>query len=318
MIALVTGGTGFIGTNLIMRLLAEGHEVRVIDIAVPDGFRAAIKGHKVKVERADVCTLRRRAMDALCKDVHVIFHLAALGSVPRSIKRPMEVYKANVEGTLAVLERARKSTINRLIFASSSSVYGDTKVLPKHESMPAQPQSPYAASKLIGELYCQQYARHFAVPAVALRLFNVFGAHQRADVEYPALIPIWIRTLLQGKRCTAFGSLETSRDWTHVDNVVDAMLRVANVSADRVVGRVFNVGTGRRSSLRHVHRCLCAMLTRPYNIKCLPKRAGDVQHSLADISALREAVAYVPRVGFGTGLRMTLKWWKQQANAQTP
>jgi len=302
----VTGGAGFIGSHIVCRLVQDGHEVRVIDNLAT--------GHKENLQEVldrieffghDVCDAQglRRAFGG----AEAVFHQAALASVPRSVENPLATNRANVEGTLQVLEAARHCGVRRVVFASSSSVYGDAPALPKREDMPPAPKSPYAASKLAGELYCQVYAGLFGVETVALRYFNVFGPRQDPGSQYAAVVPLFIKSVLEGSRPTVYGDGEQSRDFTYVDNVVEANLLAAG--APGASGTVMNIGGGSRYTLNELLRLLGRIAGVTVNPLYVPRRAGDVLHSEADISRARQVLGYAPQVGLEEGLRRTVEWY---------
>jgi len=304
----VTGGAGFIGSHLVRRLVQEQHRLRVVDDlssgCIPnmgDDARA------VTFIKGSVCDapLLERAFDG----ADVVFHQAAVPSVQRSVQDPLATNRANVQGTLQVLEAARKRGVRRVVYASSSSVYGDAAALPKSEDMCPAPASPYAASKLGGELYCRVYAELFGVETVALRYFNVFGPRQDPESQYAAVIPLFITALLGGRRPMVFGDGEQSRDFTYVDNVVDANLLAANAPVSP--GLAVNIGCGVRVTLNEVLRLLGEMLGVDAQADHAEERPGDVKHSQADIGLARKALGYEPRIGFEEGLRRTVEWYKE-------
>jgi len=303
----VTGGAGFIGSNIVRRLVADGHEVRVLD-DFSTGRLINLEGLEGKLStfEGDICdsALLEKAFDG----ADYVLHQAALPSVQRSVEDPLETNRVNVEGTLKVLEAARKASVKRVVYASSSSVYGDTPTLPKREDMTPQPRSPYAISKLAGEYYCRVYNDVFGLETVSLRYFNVFGPRQSPDSQYAAVIPIFIRCALEGKPVTVFGDGEQSRDFTYIDNVVQANLLAAE--AESVPGQVFNVGCGVRFTLNGLLDILESILDKRIERRYTSSRPGDVKHSQADITRARELLAYEPRVGFEEGLRSTAEWYR--------
>jgi len=306
----VTGGAGFIGSHIVCRLLADGHEVRVVD-DFSTGRRENLSGvgSAAAMFEGDVCDTEvlRRAFDG----AECVFHQAALASVQRSVEDPISTNRANVVGTLQVLRTAHECGVRRVVFASSSSVYGDAPTLPKHERMTPAPKSPYAVSKLAGEHYCRVYAEVFGLETVALRYFNVFGPRQDPASEYAAVVPIFITSLLRGSQPTVFGDGEQSRDFTYVDNVVDANLLAA--AAKGASGMALNVGCGTRCTLNE----LLAMLGRIIGCEVRPTyaepRPGDVKHSQADIALARRTLGYEPSIGVEEGLRRTLEWHRAEA-----
>lgn len=302
---LVTGGAGFIGSHLCERLLRDGHRVRVLDnfSSGKEENLSALSG-PIEVVRGDVrdSTALGRAMEG----AHVAFHQAAIGSVPRSVDDPVSTHEANVSGTLNVLLAARDKGVRRVVYASSSSVYGQTPDLPKREDMAPQPVSPYALSKLAGEWYATVCYRVYGVEAISLRYFNIFGPRQDPDSEYAAVIPRFISALLEGRAPTIYGDGLQTRDFTYVDNVVEANLLAAE--ARDVAGDVFNIACGGRYSLTD----LLARLNEIVGVKVepvyAPARAGDVRDSQASIEKAERALGYRVVVGFWEGLRRTVKW----------
>jgi len=307
----VTGGAGFIGSNIVTRLVEDGHEVRVVD-NFSTGHRCNLEGlwERVSLFEGDMCDAA--LLHEAFRDAEYVFHEGALPSVQRSVEDPLATNRINVEGTLKVLEAARQSSVRRVVYASSSSVYGDKPTLPKQEDMLPEPKSPYAASKIAGEYYCRLYNDVFGLETVSLRYFNVFGPRQDPGSQYAAVVPIFIRCALAGKPATVFGDGEQSRDFTYVDNVVDANLIAA--SAESAPGQVFNVGAGSRYTLNRLLEMLEPMLGAPVERKYASERPGDVKHSQADITRARELMGYTPSVSFQEGLRRTFQWYRDSRN----
>jgi UDP-N-acetylglucosamine/UDP-N-acetyl-alpha-D-glucosaminouronate 4-epimerase len=300
---LVTGGGGFIGSNLARALLARGDEVRILD-NFSSGRRGNLESLEVDLVEGDL-----RSYERVARAVHgveVVFHQGALPSVPRSIQDPLTSSAVNVEGTLNVLLAARDAGVRRVVFASSSSVYGNAPGMPREESQPVAPLAPYAVSKLAAEQYCMVANRVFGVETVALRYFNVFGEYQDPSSGYAAVIPKFIRIMLDGERPTIFGDGETSRDFTHVENIVEANLAAADAPA--AAGRVMNVAIGDSITLNELVRTLGRLLDSDIEPEYAAPRAGDVRESLADISLAREVIGYEPSVGFEDGLERTIAW----------
>jgi UDP-N-acetylglucosamine/UDP-N-acetyl-alpha-D-glucosaminouronate 4-epimerase len=307
---LVTGGAGFIGSHLVERLLADGARVRVLD-NFSTGARANLpfakaSGRRLEVIRGDI--KQRGVVERAARGVRVIFHQAAMRSVPRSVKDPLGANANNVTGTLHVLEAARRARVPRVVFASSSSVYGDRPDLPKREDQPPAPISPYAVSKAAGEQYAAVWTRLFGVETVGLRYFNVFGPRQDPKSEYAAVIPRFILWGLRGQPLEVHGDGAQSRDFTYIDNVVSANLLAARAAG--VGGEVFNVGCGGRVSLLEIISKLEAILGRPLTRKHEPSRAGDVPHTLADVSKGKRLLGYSPLVSFDEGLRRTVEYFQ--------
>lgn len=302
---LVTGGAGFIGSHLVEAALARGHEVRVLD-SLATGHLENLKALEGRLElvRGDVRQLADCARAA--HGCETVFHLAALPSVQRSVEDPSGSHAVNCTGTVNVLEAARAAGAKRVVYASSSSLYGDAPALPKREDQHPAPLSPYAASKLAGELYGRAFSASMGLPVVALRLFNVFGPRQDPDSPYAAVIPIMVRALRTGKAPTLYGDGEQTRDFTYVANVVDAFLAAAEAPAAKVAGRAFNVACGGQTSLNTLYAMLQKMTGKTLPPLRKPARQGDVRHSYADASAAREALGWAPRVDLETGLRRTL------------
>ena len=304
---LVTGGAGFIGSHICERLLKEGQSVRVLDNFI-SGKEANLEsiGGDVDLIRGDIRDARTVA-EAM-KGVSVVFHEAALGSVPRSVADPVTTHEVNITGTLNVLLAARDAGVGRVVSASSSSVYGDTEVLPKHEGMRPQPMSPYALSKLAGEHYISVFNRVYGFEAVGLRYFNIFGPRQDPESQYAAVIPRFITALLEGRQPVIYGDGLQSRDFTYVENVVEANLLESE--AEAVSGRAFNVACGGRYSLVDLLGKMKEILGSSIEPVHEAPRAGDVRDSQASIEAAQKAFDYRVLVDFDEGLRRTVDWYK--------
>ena len=310
---LVTGGAGFIGSHLVERLLADGARVRVLD-NFSTGARSNLPfakafGRRLEVVRGDI--RQRGVVERATRGVRVVFHQAAMRSVPRSVKDPLGANANNVTGTLHVLEAARRARVARVVYASSSSVYGDRPDLPKREDQPPAPISPYAVSKAAGEQYAAVWTRLFGVETVGLRYFNVFGPRQDPKSEYAAVIPRFILWGLRGKPLEVHGDGAQSRDFTYIDNVVEANLLAARAAG--VGGEVFNVGCGNRVSLLEIIAKLETILGRRLTREHRPLRQGDVQHTLADVSKAKRLLGYSPLVPFDEGLQRTVDYFKTVA-----
>ena len=301
--ALVTGGGGFIGANLVRALLVQGHDVRVLD-NFSTGNRANLDGLAVELIEGDLRSYER--VSTAIRGVEVVFHQGALPSVPRSVQDPLTSTEVNVNGTLNVLLAARDHDVRRVVAASSSSVYGDAPGMPRVETQRTQPLSPYAVSKLAAEQFCLAATRVYGLEAVALRYFNVFGERQDPHSGYAAVIPKFIRLMLSGEAPTINGNGETSRDFTHIENVVQGNLAAAEAPA--AVGRVMNLAMGGCHTLNELVATLNDLLGTSHQPRYAPERPGDVSESMADVSLAKEILGYAPTVDFGTGLRRTIAW----------
>ncbi len=306
---LVTGGAGFIGGHLAERLVRDGKSVRILD-NFSSGREANLRswGDRAEVIRDDI---RDRAVVARAMaGVRVVFHLAAMPSVPKSVADPLTSHDVNVNGTLNVLLAARDARVQRVVFTSSSAVYGDAPALPKREDMTPTPISPYGLHKLIGEQYCALFTRTYGLQTISLRYFNVYGPRQDPQSEYAAAIPKFITCLLAGRAPTVFGDGEQTRDFTYVANIVDANLAAAN-AAPEAVGQVFNIAGGRRISVNELITTLNKILGTTISPSYAPPRPGDVLHSLADITKAHRLLDDTPRVDLTEGLRHTVEWFRQ-------
>jgi UDP-glucose 4-epimerase len=310
--ALVTGGAGFIGSHLAARLVAEGHEVRVLD-NFATGRRSNIDaiGGDVELIEGDIQSYERASKAV--RGCEIVFHQAALPSVPRSIQDPLTSNATNVIGTLNILLAARDEDVQRVVCASSSSVYGANPTLPKVEDMAALPISPYATAKLAAEGYCRSFGVGYGLETVALRYFNVFGARQDPTSQYAAVIPNFIVALLENRPVTVFGDGEQSRDFTHVDNVVQANLLA--IDAPDVSGKVFNVAYGCEVTLNGLVAELQELIGCDVETIHEPARAGDVPHSLASLARAREELGYEPEVDLREGLTRTIAHYREQCAA---
>ena len=309
---LVTGGAGFIGSHIVERLVGKGVRVRVVD-NLSTGHIRRLNSLLPTIEllEGDLAddAIAHRAVDG----VDYVLHQAAIPSVQRSIRDPIVSNRANVTATLNLLESCRKHGVRRVVYAASSSAYGDTPVLPKREDMPANPLSPYALQKFTAERYAMMYHELFGLQTVSLRYFNVFGPSQDPNSEYSAVIPKFITKLLHAETLTIFGDGEQSRDFTYVDNVVEANLLA--LEATEAPGKVFNIGCGERISLNHLVRLLEKILGVTAKLEYQPPRSGDVRDSLADINLAKSALGYSPRVAIEEGLRKTVEWFRSQPNS---
>ncbi len=308
---LVTGGAGFIGSTICHRLVAGGHAVVVLDnFSTGNRERLAAIRDAVTLIEGDIRD--RSAVDRAVRGVDVVFHEAALPSVARSVEDPVTSNDVNVSGSLTVLEASRRAGVKRLVYAASSSAYGDTPTLPKREDMKPSPRSPYAVGKLTAEYYAENYFRLFGLETVSLRYFNVFGPRQDPKSHYAAVIPRFITAALTGAPATIYGDGLQSRDFTFVENVVDANLLAS--TAPGAPGRVFNVACGQRYTLLELLGMIAKALGRTAPVPPIhePERKGDVRHSLADIGAARETLRYEPNVDVPEGLRRTVEWYRRK------
>ncbi len=311
-LCLVTGGAGFIGSSLARALIARGDRVRVID-NFSSGKRENIADLADQIELVEGDILDDRALGQAIEGVELVFHLAAIPSVPKSMAEPLENHAANATGTLRVLERSRRAGIRRLVYAASSAAYGDDPALPKLETMQPAPISPYGGSKLAGEQYAQIYARAYGLETVCLRYFNVFGPRQDPASEYAAVIPKFITAALAGRQPRIFGDGSQSRDFCYIDNVVEANFKAASADARAVSGGVFNIACGQATDLNRVVALIGDHLGLRLAAIYEDERAGDIKHSWADISAARARLGYTAAVSFAEGLGRTIDWYKSKA-----
>src|SRR5947208_15940267 len=300
---LVTGGAGFIGSNLVRALLERGDEVRVLD-NFSTGNRANLEELDVEIVEGELRSYER--VHNAVRGTDVVYHLGALGSVPRSVQDPLTSSAVNVEGTLNVLLAARDEGVRRVVFSSSSSVYGAKNARPMDESLPADPISPYGVAKLAAERYCVSFSRVYeSFETVVLRYFNVFGPRQSPLSQYAAMVPLFITAIAAGEPVTIFGDGEQSRDFTYVANVVDATVRAAE--AGGASGRIFNVAAGSPASVNAVADSIGRILGKPPERTYAPPRPGDIRDSWADVTAAKEALGYEPSVDLEQGLRRTIE-----------
>jgi nucleoside-diphosphate-sugar epimerase len=304
---LVTGGAGFIGSNIVRRLVNEGYEVRVLD-NFSTGSRENLHGLDIELIEGDLTSYHmvQRAVTS----VDYVLHQGALPSVPRSVNDPIASVNVNTLGTLNVLTAAREAGVNRLVYASSSSIYGDAPEFPKREDMLPSPKSPYAASKLAGEYLCHAFYETYGLETIVLRYFNVFGPFQSPHSEYAAVVPNFIVAGLSDRPAIVFGDGRQSRDFTFVDNVVEANLAAVTASSE-AAGRVFNVACGESYSLLDLLDVLGRILEKRIERDHRDPRPGDVRDSLADVSAARDILGYRPTVGFQQGLGKTVAWLQE-------
>jgi len=306
---LVTGGAGFIGSNIVDALLERGDSVRVLD-NFSTGREENVAGFHDRVElvRGDIC--ERETVDAAVSGADYVIHQAALASVPRSIADPTANNQVNVQGTLNLLESAVQHGVKRFVYASSSSVYGDSEALPKVETMTPNPKSPYAVAKLAAEYYCGVFSALHNLPTVALRYFNVFGPRQDPSSEYSAVIPIFVKALIEGRSPTIHGDGEQSRDFTFIENVVAANLLACD--SDTSGGRVYNIACGERYTLNELFAALRSEIGGEVEAVYGPDRAGDVKHSMAAIDRIQSELGYSVGLGFDEGIRRTVGWYQEE------
>jgi nucleoside-diphosphate-sugar epimerase len=304
---LVTGGAGFIGSNIVDELVRRNHDVVVLD-DLSTGKEANLAGVHGKIEfRADTIT-DLAAVQAACRGVDYVLHLAARTSVPKSVADPLETNRVNIDGTLNVLVAARDAKVRRLVYAASSAAYGETPALPKTETMPPEPISPYGVTKYVGELYAQVFGRVYGLENASVRYFNAFGPRQDPTSQYSGVLSRFMLAILEGQPPVIYGDGEQSRDFTYVDNVVDLTLRACEASG--ASGKVFNGGTGARVTLKEVLKLLEKITGQKLQAKYDPPRAGDIRDSQADVSLARRILGYEPRILFEEGLRRTWAWYQ--------
>lgn len=313
--ALVTGGAGFIGSHISEELCRRGAEVIVLDnlsLGNPANLDWKKPGDKIDLVEGDICD--QALLAKLMPGIDWVFHQGALPSVPRSVAAPLESNANNLDGTLNVLLAARDAGVKRLMFASSSSIYGNADVPAKHEGLPVQPLSPYALQKYGGERYCQLFYQLYGFEAVALRYFNIFGPRQAFDSPYSGVIAKFCTFMLEGKQPVIFGDGSQARDFTYVDNAVAANLLAAEAPAGKAAGKVFNVAAGHSIDLLRLVKDINQLTSQQLQPRFEPARVGDVLHSLADISAAKNGLGYEVQVSWEEGLRKTLDFYRQVAN----
>jgi nucleoside-diphosphate-sugar epimerase len=311
---LVTGGAGFIGSHLATELVRRGHRVRVVDSLITGKRRNLAHVPQVEFLEGDLAQtgVAARAVGS----VDYVLHQAAIPSVPRSVADPITSNQANIDASLNLLVAARDARVKRLVYAGSSSAYGDTPKLPKREDMPANPLSPYALQKLVAEQYCQLFTRLYGFETVTIRYFNVFGPRQDPGSPYSGVISLFSTALLEGRQPIIYGDGEQTRDFTYVANVVDGVLRACD--APSAAGEVINVATGGRISLNELLRTMNRIVGTDIKATYGPSRAGDVRNSQADITKARRLLGYEPTVDLEAGLRDTLAWCRSEAATSVP
>ena len=303
---LVTGGAGFIGSNIIDELVRRGQQVVALD-DLSSGKEENLSGVAGRIDLRIASITDLAALQSACLGVDYVIHLAARTSVPRSVASPIETNHVNIDGTLNVLVAARDAKVRRIVFAASSSAYGETAELPKKETMPAAPISPYGVTKLAGELYAQVFGRAYGLENTSLRYFNVFGPRQDPNSQYSGVLSRFMLAVLRGESPVIYGDGEQSRDFTYIANVVDATLRACDAKSSS--GLVLNGGTGARITLNEVIRLLEKFTGKKIEPKHEPARTGDIKDSQADISLARSVLGYQPSVDFETGLKLTWDWF---------
>ena len=308
---LITGVAGFIGSALARAVLAQGDQVRGID-NLSTGRRENLAEILARIDFQEADVLDLPALYDACRSVDYVLHQAAIPSVPKSVLDPLASNRANLDGTVNLLMAARDAKVKRVVYAASSSAYGDTPTLPKHEDMAPNPISPYAVAKLASEHYMISFYRCYGLQTVCLRYFNIFGPRQDPGSPYSGVLAKFITQMLKGEQPTILGDGKQSRDFTYVDNAVEANLLACSVPAMEVAGRVFNVATGRRFDLNETFQILKKLTGYPGKVNYGPERAGDVKHSLADLSRATRHLGYTPKVDFEEGLRRTIDWYRSQ------
>jgi nucleoside-diphosphate-sugar epimerase len=315
-IYLITGIAGFIGSSLARAVLAQGDEVRGVD-NFSTGKQANLDEILREIDFRELDLLDLDALHNACRGVDYIFHEAAIPSVPKSVLDPLGSNRANIDGTVHLLIAARDAKVKRVVYAASSSAYGDTPTLPKHEAMLPNPNSPYAVAKLAGEYYMTSFYRCYGLETVSLRYFNIFGPRQDPSSPYSGVLAKFITQMLNGEPPTIFGDGAQSRDFTYIQNAVDANLLAIKAPASQAAGQVFNVATGKRADLNQAFQLVKKITGYTGDIKYGPERSGDVKHSLADLSRTEKHLGYKPTVDFEEGLRRTVDWYRDQRTAIT-
>ena len=311
---LITGIAGFIGSSLARAVLAQGDQVRGVD-NFSTGKRENLADIAGQIDFHEVDLLNLDALHQACRGVDYIFHEAAIPSVPKSVLDPLGSNRANVDGTVHLLVAARDAKVKRVVYAASSSAYGDTPTLPKHEGMVPNPISPYAVAKLTGEYYMTSFYRCYGLETVSLRYFNIFGPRQDPTSPYSGVLAKFITNMLNGEQPTIFGDGTQSRDFTYIENAVEANLLAVKAPASQVAGQVFNVATGKRADLNQAFQLLKKIIGYPGEVTYGPTRSGDVKHSLADLSRAEKHLGYTPKVDFEQGLGRTVEWYRGQLKA---
>jgi nucleoside-diphosphate-sugar epimerase len=307
---LITGIAGFIGSSLARALVERGEDVRGVDNYLT-GKAENLAGYYDQIDFREVDLRDASAIRTACEGIDYILHIGALPSVPLSVAHPEPSHRCNVEGTFNVLEGARAEGVKRIVYAASSSAYGNQPVLPSKESMRPMPISPYAVQKLVGEYYMSSYWQVYGLETVSLRYFNVFGPRQGADSPYSGVLAKFIQQMLEGTRPTIFGTGDQGRDFTYIDNIISANLLACAAPAEKVAGRVFNTACGGQYTLKQIYQLLAKLTGFDRPPLYAKSRTGDILHSQADISAAAEAFGYRPLVGVEEGLQRTVEWYRE-------
>jgi UDP-glucose 4-epimerase len=304
---LVTGGAGFIGSNICRKLVQQGHSVRVVDNLIT-GKKSNLAPILDKIEFIQADMGDAEVAAAAMRGIDVVLHQGAVPSVPRSVADPLTTHKHCVDATFTLLLAAKDAGVKRFVYAASSSAYGDTPTLPKIETMPTRPLSPYAAAKLFGEYYCSVFFKVYGLETISLRYFNVFGPYQDPTSQYAAAIPAFVTSVIHGKSPIVYGDGEQSRDFTYIDNVVHANLLAAKAS--KVSGEVVNIACGQRVTINQIIELISRTLGKEVKPDYRPVRPGDVKHSLASIELARQVIGYEPVISFQDGLQKAIAWYK--------
>jgi len=307
---LITGIAGFIGSSLAHALVDKGHSVRGID-NLSTGNLENLSDIQSRIDFREADLLDLNATRDACRDIDYVLHQAAIPSVPRSVRDPLESNRANVDGTLNLLVAARDAKVRRVTYASSSSLYGESPSLPKHEGMTPDPISPYAVSKVAGEYYMRSFFRVYGLETVSLRYFNVFGPRQDPTSMYSGVLAVFITRMLRGLSVTIYGDGEQSRDFTFIENVVSANLLACTAPAEQVAGKYFNVATATRVTLNHTVSVLQKLIGSDTSPVFAADREGDIKHSFADISSAERHMGYTPLITFEEGLARTVEWYRR-------
>ena len=308
-LSLVTGGAGFIGSNMVRFLLGQGQEVRVLD-NFETGRQENLTEVIDRIELIEGDIRDEATVQNSVAGAEVVYHLAALGSVPRSIKDPATSHDVNVTGTFNVLQSCREAKVRRLVFSSSSAVYGDSPVLPQHEKLPLAPISPYGATKAIAEIYLRAFYETYQLECVSLRYYNVFGPRQDPNSQYAAAIPLFVSAILSDESPQVFDDGEQSRGFTYIDNVVQANWKAANAS--ELHGEALNISVQKSVTVNTVVRTIAQLLGKEHiEPRYLPPRTGDIKHSLADVTQAQKIIGYQPAISFEQGIRQAIDWYKE-------